>query len=198
MGKGARNVKKYEIIYADPPWPYTSFGTAKLPYKSMSWDKLKAFDLSRWMAKDCVLFFWCTGPLLMKQMSVLEHYCSVFNLEFQGVPFIWVKTSKDGSPIKAAGPRPRLVKPLDEFVMALSTGKGKRTFPLLSESIVQHQFSPKPGKGEHSRKPAVFRELIVDLLGDRPRIELFSRDRVKGWDGWGDEYPKKAKKKEKL
>jgi hypothetical protein len=28
---------------------------------------------------------------------------------------------------------------------------------------------------------------IVDLLGDVPRIELFARKRVPGWDAWGNE-----------
>ena len=29
--------KRYEIIYGDFPWPYTSCGTAALPYEDM-WD----------------------------------------------------------------------------------------------------------------------------------------------------------------
>ena len=27
------------------------------------------------------------------------------------------------------------------------------------------------------------------LLGDIPRIELFARQRVNGWDAWGNEVP---------
>ena len=30
---------------------------------------------------------------------------------------------------------------------------------------------------------------IVKLMGDLPRIELFARQKVAGWDGWGNEYP---------
>ena len=40
---------------------------------------------------------------------------------------------------------------------------------------------------QHSRKPAEVRERIVRLLGDVPRIELFARERVPGWDAWGNE-----------
>ena len=69
----------------------------------------------------------------------------------------------------------------------LSTHPNERVFPLLTEKQVQHVFAPKPK--EHSRKPAIFRDLIVELLGDRPRIELFARGQVpSGWDGWGDEF----------
>lgn len=33
------------------------------------------------------------------------------------------------------------------------------------------------------------RQRIVELLGDVPRIELFARQRVDGWDAWGKEVP---------
>ena len=179
----------YEIIYADFPWPYTSFGTARLPYRCMSEDEIAAFEFSRWMARDCVLFSWVTGPKLDVAMRCGEAWRERYGLHYQGVAYVWVKTRQDGTPIGASGPRPRLVKPLDEFLLAFTTTPKRRTFPLLTESQVQHVFEPKPKRGEHSRKPGVFRDLIVELPGDRPRIELFARERVDGWDGWGDEYP---------
>jgi N6-adenosine-specific RNA methylase IME4 len=40
---------------------------------------------------------------------------------------------------------------------------------------------------EHSRKPSDVRNRIVELCGDLPRIELFARQRVEGWDCWGNE-----------
>ena len=39
----------------------------------------------------------------------------------------------------------------------------------------------------HSKKPAIVREKIVELMGDIPRIELFARQEIKGWDCWGNE-----------
>ena len=39
----------------------------------------------------------------------------------------------------------------------------------------------------HSKKPAIIRDKIVELCGDLPRIELFARQRVEGWDCWGNE-----------
>lgn len=53
-----------------------------------------------------------------------------------------------------------------------------------------HQIIEAPFEG-HSRKPAETRTRIVQLLGDVPRIELFAREAVPGWDAWGDEAPKK-------
>lgn len=41
--------------------------------------------------------------------------------------------------------------------------------------------------GEHSKKPARVRGLITDLVGELPRIELFSRNTTKdGWFNWGN------------
>ena len=40
---------------------------------------------------------------------------------------------------------------------------------------------------EHSKKPAIVRDKIVELVGDMPRIELFARQTVDGWDCWGNE-----------
>ena len=43
---------------------------------------------------------------------------------------------------------------------------------------------------EHSRKPDEIRDMVVELLGDLPRIELFARQTIKGWDCWGNETSK--------
>jgi N6-adenosine-specific RNA methylase IME4 len=40
---------------------------------------------------------------------------------------------------------------------------------------------------EHSRKPDEFRNEIIKLVGNLPRIELFAREKSEGWDVWGNE-----------
>lgn len=40
---------------------------------------------------------------------------------------------------------------------------------------------------EHSKKPDVVREKIVELCGNLPRIELFARKETEGWDVFGNE-----------
>lgn len=52
-------------------------------------------------------------------------------------------------------------------------------------------------RSEHSKKPDMIRNRIVELMGDIPRIEMFCRDnglvnlfgekRMDGWDVWGNE-----------
>ena len=38
-------------------------------------------------------------------------------------------------------------------------------------------------------EPAETRDRIVQLVGDVPRIELFARERVNGWEAWGNDLP---------
>lgn len=49
-----------------------------------------------------------------------------------------------------------------------------------------HQIIESPIR-EHSRKPDETRDKIIELCGDLPRIELFARQQVQGWDCWGNE-----------
>jgi len=39
----------------------------------------------------------------------------------------------------------------------------------------------------HSKKPEELRNMILKVSGDLPRIELFAREKVAGWDVWGNE-----------
>jgi len=56
------------------------------------------------------------------------------------------------------------------------------------ESCGVHQVVLAP-PGRHSEKPGEVHKRIEALLGDRPRLELFARQRVKGWHVWGNEVP---------
>ena len=58
-------------------------------------------------------------------------------------------------------------------------GKPKIIDDTISSAII----SPRQ---EHSRKPDIIRDKIVQLCGDLPRIELFARQKIPNWDAWGD------------
>jgi site-specific DNA-methyltransferase (adenine-specific) len=58
------------------------------------------------------------------------------------------------------------------------------------KSHAVHQVIESPVE-EHSKKPEETRRRIIELLGDVPRIELFARQRVPGWDAWGNEIEEK-------
>jgi site-specific DNA-methyltransferase (adenine-specific) len=53
----------------------------------------------------------------------------------------------------------------------------------VSNKVSSAVLSPLEG---HSEKPQEVRDRIVELFGDVPRIELFARQKMDGWDAWGD------------
>ena len=60
----------------------------------------------------------------------------------------------------------------------------KGTIKRKSSKVSQIVYEPIE---EHSKKPDVIRDKIIELVGDLPRIELFARQTFDGWDCWGNE-----------
>ena len=178
-------VGKYDVVLADPPWHH--FGSkvkdaaAGKHYSLLGDSVVRGLPVKDLLSDRGVVFLWATCPRLDFAVSVLSDW----GLFFRGVAFVWVKCRKDGVPVGAQGVRPTFVKPLTELVLVASVKRPPgRVLPLMSESVCQTVFAPR---GRHSAKPGVVRERIVDLLGDVPRLELFARERVDGWDCWGNE-----------
>lgn len=67
-----------------------------------------------------------------------------------------------------------------EICIIATKGKPKRQSKKVHQVIIS-------AIEEHSKKPDETRERIVELIGDLPRIELFARQKVDGWDSWGNE-----------
>lgn len=100
---------------------------------------------------------------------------------YKSIAFQWIKLNKkNGKPFYGLG---RWTRGNTEPCLIAVKGKPKR----ISNSVFQLIQSPIR---EHSRKPDIVRSKIVELIGNYPRIELFARQKIKGWDSWGDEVPK--------
>ena len=173
-------MKKYNIILADPPWAYRVWSgkgkarSAENHYPTMRMEDIRALPVGELAAKDCTLFMWVTCPMLMEAFSVLE----AWGFTYKTVAFAWVKQNKKA---------PSLFWGLGywtranvEFCLLATRGHPVR------HSAKVHQVLLSPVE-EHSKKPDVIRERIVELMGDLPRVELFARQRVPGWDAWGNE-----------
>jgi N6-adenosine-specific RNA methylase IME4 len=178
---------KWDIVYADPPWQYKrNFGgyrgAAENHYRTMPEAAIAALPVKSIMSDTSVLFMWVTGPTLDVAMRVLK----AWGLEYRGVSYVWVKTTQQGKVMGGWGVMPTFTKPTTEYVLAATFKPRGRPFPILT--LKQHQVLLAP-RGRHSEKPQEIRDRIVELCGDRPRIELFARTRVPGWDAWGNEAP---------
>ena len=174
--------KKYNIIYADPPWKYNQRNNRKTRfgggvhshYQVMSMEQLEVLPLQNITDDNCVLFLWTTFPYLDKQIKMFEKW----GFKYKTLGFSWIKTNpKNGKPFFGVG---YYAKSNCEVCLMGVKGKMKPISNTVSSCII----SPRR---EHSRKPDEVRERIVELFGDIPRIELFARQHAEGWDCWGNE-----------
>jgi len=178
--------KRYDVVYADPPWFYYGSqikdAAAAKHYPLMDQDELAKLPVRSIMSERAALFLWSTGPRLNFAVDLIERW----GLFYRGVAYVWVKINRKGQPIRGQGVPPTFTKPTTEFVLVATTVPTGRPFPILD--LAQPQVVMEP-RGQHSRKPAVFRTLIEALCGDRSRIELFARQSARGWDAWGAQAP---------
>ncbi len=199
MAKKGKNVgvesgKKYSIIYADPqpPWSYNDkLGTnsAKMGgydkyYKGMTIEDICSLKVDKIADKDCILFLWATMPKLPEAFKVIK----AWGFTHKTTAFTWIKLNpKAGTIFKGVG---RWVMGNAELVLLATKGKPHRIAKNISQVVMAK-------RGKHSKKPDIVRKLIVELMGDLPRIELFARSNkeenlfgekeLEGWDTYGDE-----------
>ncbi len=182
--------RDYQIVYMDPPWSYygdpNKDQAAGKHYKCMTYEELFRLPVRDIMAKKSVAFVWTTSSKMGEACDLIE---AAWGLCFRGVFQNWIKTSQSGKVINGQGVRPSFTKPTTEYLLVASTQRKGRAFPILTEKMEHNVFAPRPDN-KHSKKPAVFRENIVKLLGPLKRVELFARDAAEGWDAWGDEAPR--------
>ena len=175
--KVIENVKKYGIIYADPPWRYDQknlSGAAEHHYSTMSVGEICKLNIAEVAADDCVLFLWATFPQLQEALQVIK----AWGFQYKTVAFVWLKQNKSGKGwFFGLG---FWTRGNAEICLLATKGKPRR------KSARVHQFLISPLRG-HSQKPDEAREKIVELMGDLPRLELFARDKADGWDVWGNE-----------
>ena len=174
--------KKYNIIYADPPWKYNSRANKKTKfgggcgghYNLMTMNEIEKLPIPQIAADNCVLFLWTTFPYLDDQIKLFEKW----GFDYKTLGFSWIKTNpKNGKPFFGVG---YYAKSNCEICLMGIKGKMKPASNKVSSCII----APRR---EHSRKPDEVRERIVQLFGDIPRIELFARQTFDGWDCWGNE-----------
>jgi N6-adenosine-specific RNA methylase IME4 len=171
--------KKYQVIYADPPWSYKDKALAGnrgagCKYNTQDMDWLNDLPVKNLADTDCVLFLWVTMPKLNECFVLIQ----AWGFEYKTCAFTWVKRNKKAhSWFMGMG---RWTRANAELCLLATKGKPKRVNAGI-RSVVDTPIEV------HSKKPDVVRDRIVQLCGDVPRIELFARQSTEGWDVWGNE-----------
>jgi len=171
--------KKYNIVYADPPWNYTDKCNAgkrgaEFKYSCMNIDDIKSLNISNISADDAVLFLWVTFPMLQEGLDTIK----AWGFTYKTIAFNWVKRNKKAeSWFWGMG---NWTRSNSEVCLLGVKGKPKR----LNANV--HSVIDTPIE-THSKKPDIVRDKIIHLVGDLPRIELFARETIDGWDSMGNE-----------
>jgi N6-adenosine-specific RNA methylase IME4 len=168
---------KYKIILADPPWNYSDKGcqgTMVNHYEGMDLFEICNLPISKIAKDDSILFLWATYPMLKEALIVIKSW----GFTYKSIAFQWIKLNpKSLTPFYGLG---RWTRGNTEPCLLATRGKISR----LNNSVFQLIQAPRR---EHSRKPDEARDKIVKLIGKYSRIELFAREKVKGWHCWGNE-----------
>lgn len=184
--------KKYQIIYADPPWDYGGkmqydkttikdenigfekkifLSSATFKYPTLKLSQLKALNVPSIAADDCLLFMWTTGP----QMSNSIELGTAWGFEYKTIAFVWDKMVHNPG---------RYTLSQTEFVLAFK--KGKFPQPRGARNVRQ---MVQVHRGAHSVKPTEVIDGITKMFPEQEKIELFARNNYIGWDNWGLEIP---------
>ena len=92
-------MRKYNVIYADPPWAYRVWSekgmgrSAESHYPTMSIEAIKALPVSELADRDCALFLWVTFPMLKEAWGVM----GAWGFSFKTVAFVWIKLNRKAS-----------------------------------------------------------------------------------------------------
>lgn len=180
--------KRYDIIYADPPWDYGGklqfdrssrgvdeidltknifISSASFKYPTLKIEDLKKIPIQEIASDDCLLFMWATSPHL--QLSI--ELGNAWGFEYRTVAFIWDKMVHN--PGKYT---------LSNCELCLIFKRGRIPQPRGARNIQQLVRSPREA---HSVKPIEIQKNIELMFPTQTKIELFARKKAKGWDFWG-------------
>jgi len=171
--------KKYDVIYADPPWQYRSKeclakksilnGKLNYHYETMPISELKEIPIKELCEKDCLLFLWAVSPMLDDCIEVLK----AWGFKYATIGFIWNKEKTNPGSYT-----------MSQCEICLIGKKGNIPKPRGARNIRQYLSQEKT---RHSSKPDEVRKRITEMFPLQNKIELFARQQIDGWDCWGDE-----------
>lgn len=171
-------MKKYSVIYADPPWKYKNENPPCLPekqpetckveyyYPTMTLEEIKNLPLKEITEKDCVLFLWATTPAIQEAFEVMK----AWGFKYKTM-ITWEKTNND-----CMGYWFRVCT---EHLLVGVKGNIK-SFRNMTRTCYRSK------REKHSKKPDYFYELIESVTTGN-KLELFARQERKGWDTFGNE-----------
>jgi site-specific DNA-methyltransferase (adenine-specific) len=175
--------KKYTLIYADPPWPYSSregtkvTGRVKITdkYPVLSIRDIASFDIPRICADNVVLVMWTTDAFLEYALLIMK----AWGFTYKTVAFWWHKQTVNGKTRTNMG---EYTLKCGELCLLGTKGKPKQ----LIKNRCQRQLIEAVNLG-HSQKPIEAIKRLRIMVPGGLALEMFSRKASKGWDVFGNQ-----------
>lgn len=175
-------MKKYQIIYADPPWNFSGYvrenkngiSRPQIPYQMMTNEEIMRLPIRNIVDNNAILFLWVVDS----RIKIINELMTSWGFTYKTVGFVWNKIAKTTNGVNATFSK--YTRKSCEFLFIGTRGK------CLATNHTQNQYFPKV-KTRHSEKPEEIKSMILKMCGDLPRIELFARTKTEGWDVWGNE-----------
>ena len=89
-------MKKYQIIYADPPWSFRGYDLKKKAryvgnkYPVMAMEEIQNLPVGTITDANAILFLWVTMPKLNECFELIKSW----GFEYKTIGFTWVKRNK--------------------------------------------------------------------------------------------------------
>ena len=172
----------FEILYADPPWDYKGqlqhagpgsrdTGGAVRHYPTVPLARLRTLGVERIAAPDALLFLWATSPHLDQAIELGK----AWGFSWATVAFVWDKLRVNPG-----------FYTMSQCELCLVFRRGRIPQPRGARNVRQ---LVRERRGSHSSKPEEVRRRIELMFPEQPKLELFARRRVSGWEAWGLETP---------
>ena len=160
---------------------------AKRHYQTMKTDDICRLPIRDIATDDALCFMWATFPNIGQALAVM----AAWGFQYKTAAFVWIKkyqkSNKKGSRIGKRHPQRNMgayTRANAEVCLLGISSRTKAKECVRSHAVQQVIEAPIE---KHSKKPDIVRDRIIELCGDVPRIELFARQKVEGWDCWGNE-----------
>lgn len=181
---------KYGVILADPPWSYEAWSGSSVPsrvaeahYKTMAAEKIANLPVRDLAGPNCVLLLWATWPTIEVAFRVIK----AWGFTYKTCGFDWMKADVTQMDLFADSAVADMklgywTRSNSEPCLLATRGQPKRRDAGVRMGIIERA-------REHSRKPECVYDRIERLVAG-PYVELFARQRRRGWDALGDQRSK--------
>lgn len=187
----------YQVIYADPPWPFnrgmvmgkaTKSGIAtgkarevelsEIYAATMTESELRSYfanDVAALADTSCVMLMWTTDAHIPLALELAR----LAGFTYKTVGFVWNKKTNTGKQVCYMG---TWTTKGTELCLLFTKGTAHK---LLKSRKVRQLVEAE--RRHHSQKPDEVAARIEAMFPDSERIELFAREVRPGWDHIGNE-----------